>query len=125
MKRKVKIRPLTTSKRPGYNIQFHRRAFSPPLSCKMGVHKGLTTKMMDGIPSLYCTKCGQYLYKHIVEKTFSRRDLELIDKVKDEQIRKKTKKEMLEDSWKKLEILRKKNSDRSIRKFVRQRMNRL
>jgi len=123
MRRKVKIKPLTSTRRPGYSIVHHRRAFDPPLSCKMGTHKGLTTAMMDGIPSLYCTKCGQYLYKHIVEKTFSRRDLELIEKAKDEQIRKKTKKEIMEESWKKLEILRKKNSDRSIRKFVRQRMN--
>ena len=122
MKRRVKIKPLRTTRRPGYRIQFHPRAFNPPLSCKMGLHKGLTTKIMDGIPSLYCSKCGQYLYKHIVEKTYSRRDLELIEKVKDAKIKKKTRKEMLVDSWNKLEILRRKNSEASIRKFVKQRM---
>ena len=125
VRRRVKIKPLTSTKRPGYSIVHHRRAFDPPLSCKMGAHKGLITKMMDGIPSLYCTKCGQYLYKHIVEKTYSRRDLEFIEKAKDEEVRIKSRKEMLEDSWKKLEALRKKNSDRSIRKFVKQRMGRL
>ena len=123
MRRRIKkLKPLTTTRRPGYRIVHHPRAFNPPIYCKSGIHKGLTTAIMDGIPSLYCTKCGQFLYKHIIEKTYSRRDFELIEKAKDEAIRKKTRKEMLEDSWRKLEILRKKNSDRSIRKFVKQRM---
>ena len=55
-------------------IIYHPRAFSPSSWCQSGFHTWATRVVM-GVPVLYCKKCGTFRYKEIYENTMSKNEM--------------------------------------------------
>lgn len=106
--------------RPGYVIQHHPRRFNKPISCKMGVHKGLTNKVIHGILSLYCTKCGEHIAQGIHDKTWTKEEIRKIKLIQAKSVQPKDKQQLLKEGWEALELLRKRYTDEQIRKLIEQ-----
>jgi len=107
--------------RPGYNIQFHPRAFSKPIQCQVG-HHSLKPGVVNGVPCLVCSKCGSYIGKGIYEKTMTKHDIKKQALGIQRRTKPRTKKEIIEELWEKQEEDRRERMNRSIAKFVKDRM---
>jgi hypothetical protein len=107
----------------GFQVIRHPRYFNKPLSCQSGIHKGLTTRIIGGVVSLYCTKCGATIGQGIHDKTWSKRDIHKIRQFKEEAKRSKSNKEKLEESWEALQMLKKMGyTSKQIKKMMDERM---
>lgn len=108
------------SVRPGYRIINHPRMHNKPVHCKRGVHGPFTTMNISGVPHLVCTKCGAGIGKGIYEGTWTKQDIHDMKKLLS--VEKRTKEQTYEDSWNALEQLRKKFTDKEIRKMMNERL---
>jgi len=117
--KKGKLTPLRGSVQPGYKIERHPRYNNKPLSCRSGIHKGLQTKVMNGIPILWCSKCGEQIGKAIYERTATKQEL---TEMGQKRTRPRTQKEIMLEAWRKLENLRKHYTDSQIRKLMRKKL---
>lgn len=121
---------LMTSKRPGYNIDFHPRAFNKPLCCQVGRHPVLRRVIgPGGIPHLYCPKCGSSVGEGLYTGTWSKDDIKRLEQVKQSlysgERKPRTKEEIMREAWERHQESRQQRSERmsaSIEKFVRERM---
>jgi len=119
-KSKLKLSTLRRSVQPGYRIIRHPRRFDKPLSCRSGLHgNGLVTKFMNGVPILWCKKCGEHIGKAIYERTATKRELMESDQ---RRTKPRTKKEIMLEAWAKLERLRKHYTDSEIKRLMRRRL---
>jgi len=116
-----KFQPLRTKVRPGYNIQFHPRAFNKPPRCQAGIHKFNDTVVLNGVPTLVCGGCGAQIGKGIYEKTWTQKDIKIIKRMRNSQNRIKTKEERMRECWEALEQLRKIYTDAQILKLMKRR----
>ena len=112
---------LTGSYYPGYHIIRHPRAFNKPLSCQAG-HHALKPGIVNGIPCLVCSKCGSYIGKGVYEKTMTKQDLKKQALGIQQRTKPRTRKEIIEELWEKQEEDRRERMNRSIAKFVKDRM---
>lgn len=121
--KKYKDKILRTGNYPGFTLINHPRRFNKPLSCQSGLHRGLVTRMISGVPSLYCTKCGGHIGQGIHDKTWSKQEIHKIAQIKAEASMPKSKEDSLKQSWEALEMLRKRGfTDEQIRKMMNERM---
>jgi len=119
-----RVKPLSTSRRPGYSIQFHPRRFNKPLVCQSGVHQFSTRFDERGVPMLVCSKCGAGIGKGLYEKTWTKGDIKKIAAIGERKPR--TKRQIQEDALKRLRAdqkARRKRMHSSIAKFVKRRMD--
>lgn len=107
--------------RPGYIIRHHPRRFNKPLSCQMGVHKGLINKVIHGVLCLYCTKCGEHIAQGIHDKTWTKQEIRKIKLIQAKEVQPKSKEQLLKESWEALELLRTKYTDEQIRILIEKR----
>ncbi len=106
--------------RPGHDIQYHPRAFRKPIHCQVGLHTFNKKTLINGVVHLLCGKCGATISQGIYEKTVTKQDLQ---KEHDSRARQpRTQREILEESWRKLEEMRRENSDKSIAKYVKEKL---
>ena len=123
---------LTSIKRPGYDIDFHPRAWNKPLDCQVGRHP-ILRKIIGpgGIPHLYCPKCGSSVPEGLHTGTWSKDDVNRLGKIKQGMYsaqkygRPRTKEEIMRDAWVKFSESKGQRQERmaaSIEKFVKERM---
>lgn len=112
---------LLNARQPGYTIQRHPRFLNPPLSCQMGVHKGLINKFIGGVLHLYCTKCGRAIAQGIHDKTWTKNEIHKIKQIKVGRGKPRTKEETLRESWEAMEMLRKRFTDKEIKELIEKR----
>jgi len=112
---------LTGSYYPGYHIIRHPRAFNKPLSCQAGHHQ-LRPGIINGIPCLICSKCGSSIGKGVYEGTMTKQDLKKQALGVQQRSKPRTNREIIEGLWEKQEEDRRDRMNRSIEKFVRERM---
>jgi len=107
-------------RRPGYKLVQHPRRYNKPLSCRAGLHKGLETRLNNqGIPILWCRKCGGQIGKTIYEGTATKRELMEVDQ---RRTKPRTQREMILEAWAKLERLRRHYTDSQIRKLMKRKL---
>jgi len=126
LKRKARSNPrlrdfLVNPNQPGYQIIRHPSFLSKPVNCVAGLHKGLQFRMIDGILSYYCTKCGMSIAQGIHDGTWTKADIRRIRGIRQEQQKPKTKEESLKESWEALELLRAKFTQKQINEMVNRR----
>jgi hypothetical protein len=118
-------------RRPGYSIDFHPRAMNKPINCQVGLHHLPFKKiLLDGIPHLYCIKCGQSMAEGLVTGTWSKDDINRLTLIKQKKygnIGRRTPKQIVEDAIKRRQLevnkkQRRENMERSIAQFVKERM---
>jgi len=120
---------LTSTRRPGYDIDFHPRAFDKPLACQTGRHPALRRIIgPGGIPHLYCPKCGSSIGEGLHTGTWSKDDIDRLTKIKQglySAQKPRTKKEIMREAWEKHQASgsqRKERMEASIERFVKERM---
>ncbi len=59
---------------PPPQLIFHPRSNSPSVWCQSGFHNW-DTRIVMGVPILYCKKCGSFQFKEIAENTMSRNEM--------------------------------------------------
>jgi len=119
--RKYKNKILRDGVYPGFRLETHPRRFNKPLTCRSGLHKGLITKVINGIPSLYCTKCGEYIGQGIHDKTWSKQEIHKIKNALKTRDKPRTTKERMGDVTEAMELLRTKFTDKEIKIMVEKR----
>lgn len=120
---------LTSTRRPGYDIDFHPRANDKPLLCQVGRHPKLRRIIgPGGIPHLYCPKCGSSMGEGLHTGTWSRDDIDRLTKIKQglySAQQPRSKKEIMKEAWERHQEStgkRKERMEASIEKFVHDRM---
>ena len=107
--------------RAGYDIQWHPRRFSKPLSCQGGKHGPFVTQLINRIPHLVCKKCGAGIAEGLHDKTWSKNDIHKIKLIVGSNKQPRTKEERMKASWEAMEQLRSKYSEADIQKMLKQR----
>jgi hypothetical protein len=104
-------------------MQMHPNAFSKPIDCQVGLHKGLITTIIGGVPVLYCVKCGSMMGKGFVEGTWSKDDVKFIGEHAYVKHRPRTKEQIMKEVWAKKERERNKRMQDSVSEYVKNRMS--
>ena len=113
---------LVNPNQPGYTVIRHPRFLSKPITCQSGLHRDLQFKMINGILSYYCTKCGMSIGQGIHDRTWSKNDIRRVKKIRQDANKPRTKEETLRQSWEIMELLRKKYSEEEIKRMMDKRM---
>lgn len=69
------LEKLGVKRRAPFQVVYHPRHFNKPSSCKDGLHRKLETKVLMGIPILYCSKCGEFVYKGAYEGNVTKEEM--------------------------------------------------
>ena len=111
---------LRRTKQPGYKIYRHPRIHNKPLRCQAGLHTLRTLMDQNGVPQLYCIKCGAIIGKGIYERTWTKQD---IRRIKESQIRKpRTNRQIMEEIWERRQMNTRERMNQSIKREVRERL---
>jgi len=86
---------------PPFKMVYHPRRFNKPSACKDGKHPKFVTKIVNGWPQLVCIKCGAAIFKGAKEGTVSRQEAR--DKMFPKNRKIRTKKDMILESWAKMQ----------------------
>lgn len=116
-----KIKPrIVAPFNPNVKIVRHPRAYSKPIACKRGQHSFTKTKIVNGLPHLVCSKCGDAIITGVHNKTWSKKDIHDIDRIIQPNNKPRTKDERIINTWEKMEYLRSKGlTDEQIKKIYK------
>jgi len=116
-----KIKPRVVAPfNPNVQIIRHPRAYSKSIACKRGQHSFTETKIVNGLPHLVCSKCGDAIATGIHNKTWSKQDIKDTKRIIHTEYKPRTTKERAIDTWEKMEYLRSKGlTDEDIKRIYK------
>ena len=104
------------------NVQIvrHPRAYDKPVSCRRGQHSFTKTKIVNGLPHLICSKCGDGIITGLHDKTWSKQDIKDTNRIIHPEHKVGTTKERAINTWEKMEYLRSKGlTDEDIKRIYK------